>query len=574
VVSVPMSLSADGMVVTVDVSSLRGLSEYSLKTAADLTGVDGVSANGEKTISFKTGSSFKITDCSIENGAKDVSVIDDIEIAFENEINEKTLDGIKVTGNNIPYYEVEAMGNKVNIVFEDALPYNETITVTVAGTVESIDGIVLGTPQVFAFTTERNPITTLYHQDFDDITTSGSGADMSGNKFGGLTVQSANNGTYFSNYKVENGELFMNLHWAYKGSDTGNLRFLIDGSENWTDYETSADFKQNVKDGEKWVWSGFGLRYNGENSNNSMKVFLNYLQNSGSNPRISFNYINGEGTAKEYGWNTCTLNTNEWYRLTATVEGQKVTGKVEKDGVKIREVSYDMASETGTDEPLNEKGGIYIGQFWYQSYVDNILVEDKGLIFTPAQSKYTDGKIELKFNEELTNEEAALADLITVTNQNGEEKKINVVYGTNNKNVTIDILDAMHGEVYTITVDKAVVSAEHTSGMNTSKTFKLKCDVPYSISGLEITDVDGEFKANATVNVIDTSVEDEFTLIVVVYDADGAMVDFKKDYEKVTSGKVIELSTDGIAIENGYTASAFIWNNIDEMKALSGKVTK
>jgi len=568
-------LGDDLKTVYVDVSGLLAGERYTLSVGDKVMSADKTLISSEKNVLFTTSDDFGVLKITPAENEK-LNVLSDIRIELTDILASTEIDEfISIYGMTDDKYDVVVKdGRNIDIIFKEALPYDSDIKLTVKKGLISRSGKSIENDIKYTFHTEEDTSDILYQQNFDNITTSGSGADMSGNKFGGLTVQSANNGTYFSNYKVENGELFMNLHWAYKGSDTGNLRFLIDGSENWTDYEISADFKQNVKDAEKWVWSGFGLRYNGENSNNSMKVYLNYLENSGSNPRISFNHINGEGTAKEYGWNTCLLNTNEWYRLTATVEGQKITGKVEKDGVKIKEVSYDMVAQTGDENALNNQGYAYISQFWYQSYVDNIKVIDKGLKFTPSTTKYTDGKMTLDFDVPMN---TANAPIVEVKDESGKSASVTAKW-KGDRSIAIDAKGLIDGELYTVTLKREGVESLDGIPLAADKTCKVIADVPCYIENVQVSDIIPGEAVSASADITDygKDIYESYMLVLAVFDENGALYSIVTDTKKnIPENEKTSFSVTSIALpENaeGYRAECYIWDNMQNMHPVSDPV--
>ena len=561
-VNVPKSLSADRKVVTLNTAKLEELKKYTVTVASDFAAADGTVIANEKKFDFRKTSTFGVSETNVKNN---FSIIDDIEITFTDAINQETAQSITVTGNNLPAYDVVTSEKGAKVVFAEGLPYNTEITLTIPAALQRADGIVMGKEQTYTFKTEYNPITTLFFEDFE------SAAALE--RFENVGVNKS------VLYEIYDGKLLMKTH-ATRQADGGTPRLTtskdnnilyITGSENWDEYVVDID----VSNG--WYTKADET---GEYTDSEAMISVNTNKNDGSGMLLLQCYDAGWRSFSSYhlsDWvkggyldDTVRFNTNyktvHHIKIDASTTDYTASITNDLDGTKTHKVGWGNGA--------HPSGGVSLRSSWGRIVFDNLLVTDKGLTFGVEQSKYTDGEIKLVFDEALTNSEAELQNLVTVKNQNGETKELRVEYGQNQQSVLIEVLNAAEGEIYEITVDKAAKSAAFAKGMNNSKSFNLIYNPPYSIRNLAINEKDGQFVASAEINVTDKNIENQFTLILVVYDSEGKMVDFKTDAKTYDENTVKTFETQGIAKEAGYTASAFVWDNINDMTPLSGKVTK
>lgn len=272
------SLSEDGKSAQISVEGLNAGQSYDL-TVENVKSRSGKTMNSKKELQFTVSDDFDLVKITPTENEQNVDVLSDIKIEFSQNVNtENAEEYISVENMTGDDYYVKAEGKVLTVVFKDALPYDSDITVNLKEGISSETGKVLVNGAARTFHTDVDKSNVLYEQNFDDIAINYENGKYNGVKFAGLTVDEINNtDKYYNSFRVENGALLMSLTWKIgMDHDDGRLRFIIDGSENWTDYEISADFMQNVPDVEKWVRGGFGLRYNGENSGNSAKVMVDW----------------------------------------------------------------------------------------------------------------------------------------------------------------------------------------------------------------------------------------------------------------------------------------------------------
>lgn len=384
-----------------------------------------------------------------------VSVIEDISVTFSGEVDSTLLtkENFSVTSEGtVPDYEIQKNGNTVKLNFADEFDYDTDYTVTLKN---------VGEEQSFNFTTESNPLTTLFEEDFSTLTTITDRFTNTGRQSG--------NGHIFS-IDTTGKSLKISGYWS-KSVGNGPIA-TIKGSEDWVDYEVYGEFKNRPE-----TLGVIGLRQTVDTTTASNQTNDGYFISAGSyysaiadSTGMTLDLTKAKTSYLEPAFASASehpaVSDESFYGVTVSVDGNKIDASTTNlaTGEVMNSISYTDADNT------YKKGALGFGALNTFSYWDNIKVTDKGLLFTPDEIKNTGSTITLNFNEAI-NEESVTNDKVTV--KKGDEIVASAVEVADDKTVEIAIASPELDTEYSITVSKDILRTSDGLGMSTDKTFKV-----------------------------------------------------------------------------------------------------
>lgn len=388
------------------------------------------------------------------NNAKDISVLGDVELTFDTNINSATIAGnvtVSAAGGGTVNYTAKAgaAADRVAVVFTDGLQYEKSYTVTVGTGLQAISGSTLAASSSYTFTTEKDPVTTLFHDDFND-----SGALTKFTQIGTMDQAPA----YNEGYSVEKGMLKIWAQVETWKADWNNRPILkIKNSDDWRDYQ--VDFKFSTGDS--------------TGNPNFYPQVLVRIKNYGSNEYYSLTHCIHSWNQDSIGFSNSKTGKALWDTGKQSILGYGAyNGNLRAIGGNF---SYKINNEktnktfTATDAAPINYGGIAFSNFNKTIYFDDIRVTDMGFFFTVDQIKNVAKKITLTFNSDLNS--STIPGKITVKKGATPVPVTVTTNGTNKIDVTLNNVEA--DTIYTGIVSKDIASSAGNT-MSNDKVFQFK----------------------------------------------------------------------------------------------------
>ena len=539
---------------------------YSITVGDGITNSLGTkSLLNEKSFDIKTAQSvntFAVESRYPENGATNVSILEDATISFTNSVDKSTLttSNISVSGN--PTFSIlSKSASSVTLSFDDGLDFNTTYTIQLTSDVRDVHGNPL--PETtFYFATEKDTFNVLFAEDFNGDPVEALARfeqvgqmDPTGESYG------------IANNALRITAAAFHIDPVPAGYPSGNWEsrpmIMIIGSENWTDYEVEYDVNVNADRGYPTV----AVRFQDYHNYYRNYHRLDTVQNGGDGMFLS-RISDNASTSLATGITGDLFNRRTYYHAKFSAIGSEFAFESEtKDGIK---------TVYGTDSTW-ASGGIAFSNMRYEVLYDNIVVYDRGFMFEPAKIKNIREAITLNFNADV--DFNTIQGNITVSNEYGAVDTIITANGS--RGVNIAIVDPQPDTMYTVDVSKNIKRADGQA-MTMDKTFKIKTElatvtnINIKSGGQIINSLTGGSSINATADAcyyLSTG-EQEYTLILAVYDNNGYLYDISFEQETLTVGDVdpVPLTTPSITLPGnvaGFKARAFVWDNIVNIKPLS-----
>ena len=530
---------------------------YTITANESISNADGTkSLLNEKSFDVKTAkqeNTFAIQSTYPENGSTNVSVVDDVTFEFTNPVDITTLtdENIIVSGDT-NYSILLEDENIISIIFDDALDYSTTYNIEFTPGVKDIynNPLLVGT---LTFKTASG-INVLFEEDFE--------GDPEEALARFVDMGRTHDPEY---YTVENGALKI-VAQTEDGYEQ-RPKLMIKGSEIWSDYTVKVD----AQAASPRAFIGIMARFH--DRDNYYETLL-YFETAGSNnDRVIL-----RKRKPEYGY--AVLDEAErsdyfarytYYPCELTVKGNEISYYVETKGEPLTGTKTDYA---------HANGGVAFANTRYTVLYDNIVILDEGFLFTPSRIKNVKDRITLQFNEDVNF--STVDGNITVSDAYGTVDAIISQQGTNG--VEIKLVDPQPNTVYTVDVSKNVQSSDG-KGMTTDKTFDIKTEIPV-VENLSIKTGDQTVNsltgnmaiyASGDISYFGLQGEQEYTLILAVYDNNGHLYDLSYASETLYAGdtQYTPLTTPTITLPpnvNGYSVKAFVWDDMVNIKPISSSV--
>lgn len=545
-----------------------------------------------KTFSFATmASDFNVVSSYPADKSRDISVLDDMTVEFKYDVDESTIEN-NITVTPEVEYDVKVEDKTVKLVFADALEYYTDYTVAFAEGIKSTNGMPL-TAKTITFKTVPDMGNTLFYENFD--------GDAAAAQARFTEIGSENRHTS-ENFHVSNGVLNI-PSWYNAGTNQGEKTIpMITGSDVYGDFELDFDAKiPDLRDIATSLGSTLtvDLRYGMYNTAiSSIKLKMGNItavpvgDNSGhtNNEFIAASLCRDNINAIPY-FTTSTININDaettpqWMNSRIKFKGIKGTADIDFNlsgyGQEIS-ASYDSATSSNKDKEayVNGTGAIAFSTIanTRTTQLDNILVKDLGFGVTADSIKNTNGSVSLKFTETINPE--TVAENVKV--YDGENEVNAVVAGYDNV-ISVKVNNPESGKVYRVKISEGLKTMNGKSFPN-ERYIDFSCKLDLTIvnlnvmSGTEVVEaLTGGQKIYGTCDVENIGAySQEVTLVLAVYDENGALKSVKTDYVNLLKNTADTLKTAEITLPEtvtDYSAAVFCWDNLININPLTDSVT-
>ncbi len=550
---------------------------YTVELSDAIVSTSGISM-GAKSFSFTTMSNdFAVTTVPAD-GARDVSVLDDMTFSFNYDVNSATVIKDNITVSPAVDFEIKETENGYELVFANELDYYTDYTLTFSEAITSTGGMPLDSKTV-TFKTVPDMANALFYENFD-----GDAATAQAR----FTEVGSESRHETENFYVDSGVLKIPSY--YSGNDNqGQVSIAqIKDSESWSDFEIDLDtyipdFRSTTSGASVTVYLRRGtyggsasfiqLKYGDTANNGIITADLRRPINTVS-PYFSISAIDYNDAEK----------TPQWFNTKLSFDGTQNKMKInyEINGYgKTASTSFDSATKA---EDMNEpyvisKGAVAFSTLARTSttLLDNILVKDLNTNITADNIKNTDGNITIAF-------ESAL-DTTTVTDNvkvyDGDNEVPATVTAEGDK-LSVKVNSPVSGKVYRV---KLLSGSMSTSGSMFANEryidFSVQLDLTISnlvieSNGAPVPGLTGgtAIYAKGEVEYIGTGSK-TVTLIMAVYDNNGVLCGVKTNKVTVESGKTAYPVTESFTLPTDvtdYSAAVFCWDDLVNIKPLSDSV--
>ena len=545
-----------------------------------------LSADGEEfsgySFNFTTlESNFALSNSSIADGSRDVSVLDDLAVYFNDAVDFDTLEG-NITVSPEADFNLVEIDNGAILEFKDALEYYTNYTVNFSGDIATVDGMPLS-EKAITFKTAPDMGKALFYENFE-----GDEATAQAR----FTEIGSENRDSSENFYVGGGVLNLPSYYSGAANQADKTIAQIVGSETWGNIELDFDAKipdfRNIATsvggsidvrlrqgtyGAATSWINFHL---GDSSNNGiLKASM-----SRNNLNVVDPYISD--VSIDY---TDATTTPDWINnklLFTGAQGNAIVNYEMNAYGKTATASFDSknAPEGYRETYVLPTGSVAFSTLARTSktLIDNILVNDLDFAVTAENIKNNEGTATLIFSKGI--DTATVAENIKVYDGNNEVSATVAPQGTTKVDVSVDV--PVSGKVYTIKVLEGLTTADgKTLPSERSVNMSVKLDLTISnlaikSNGVAINSLtrNTEIYGTADVSYIGADAQ-SVTLILAVYDSYGNLHAVKTNKQTVTEGTVKTLETAKYTLPSnvtGFTAQAFCWDDLVNIKPLSDSV--
>lgn len=550
--------------------------KYTVNLSSQITSAAGDELTDYSFSFTTTESNFAILTTLPANDAEDVSVLSDLTVYFNNDVNPDTLSG-NITVTPAADFKIKNSGSSIKLVFTDALSYYTDYTVTFNDSIQTVDGMPLS-KKIISFKTAPDMGKALFYENFNGD------AETAQSRF---TETGTPDTDHDEHFYVEDGVLKLKTWHSGATGQSNKTEATIIGSNTWRNYEISYDFKLPVLTNTSLGPTNY-LRIRDQKPTGTNRYVTVSTGDSSNNGTLTTSITREDSKNGTYG-STEGFNYNaaNYYHAELYFTGSKsdavlnysLSGTAADGNPVTQNISYNAVA--------NEQSGGYVDANGYVTFtalggtqlIDNILVNDLDFYITAENIKNNKGTATLKFSQPLDTE--TVFDNIKVYDGNTEVDAFITVY--NQTTITVSVKKPESGKTYRI---KALTGLLSTSGVNLSNERYIDMSVQLDLTvsnlsikanGNPITSLSGgsEIYGSADIEYVGTN-NQNITLILAVYDSDGALYAVKTNKQAFTSETAASYETGKITLPSditGYTASVFCWDDLLNIAPMSGSVT-
>ena len=542
---------------------------YTISVGDGITNAAGTkSLTNEKIFDIKTAkqvNTFAVESTYPLNGETNVSILEDVTFEFTNSVDINTLTSANINvSDDVAFSIMLKSPNKITLSFDDGLNFNKTYTASLTSGVKDVFGNPLPESSI-SFSTARDTMSILFEEDF------------SGDPATALArfEQVGQMDPIGESYDVIDNALSITAEAFhlddYDGLPEGHPSngyesrpiLQIKGSENWTDYEVEFDVCRYTARS----WANVVFRFQDYNNFYEARFQADTIGNG--NDRVFIRRFLSRASTEFNTTPTDNLFSRYvFYPAKLTVIGNEYTQTIEtNDGTKtVTATSSDWAS-----------GGIGFSNYRYTARFDNIVVYDKGFLFTPSRVKNVTNALTLNFNDDVNFD--TIENKIIVSNEFGPVDTIISQHGS--RGVNIALVDTLPDTIYTVEVDKGIENLQGKT-MTSDKTFQFRTELS-TVNNIAIKSetspvisltADSSIYASADISYYRLTGQQDYTLILAVYDDQGYLYDLSFVKETLYAGDSdsMPITTPAINLPSnvtGYKARAFVWDNMVNIKPIS-----
>lgn len=528
------------------------------------------------TFNFTTlSSTFAVSSTLPADGSRDISVLDDMTIIFNDDVDVDTLAG-NITVTPTADFDIVEVDGGIKLAFKNALEYYTDYTVTLSGDISTVDGMPMS-EKVITFKTAPDMGKALFYENFD-----GDEATAQAR----FTETGTPDTDHDEKFYVENGVLKLKT-WHSGATGQDNLtRATIIGSDAWGNYDINYDFKLPVPQNTSLGPTHYlHIR---QQDPNVVNRYVNIAVSDSSKAGIVSASIARESSGNgSYGsTESFSYDASKYFNAYLYFTGTKANAVVDysltgtdTDGNAVtKEINYDATTNGKAGGYVDAKGFVSFSAKSGTHLIDNILVNDLDFTMSATGIKNNEGTVTLTFSKAL--------DTTTVTDNikvyDGDTEVAATVVAEGSTTVKVTVKNPVSGKVYTI---KALTGLTNADGkaLSNERTIEMSVKLDLTISNLAVKSNGSvvsaltggaEIYGSADVEYLGTATQD-VTLIIAVYDADGYLYAVKTNKVTLTEGTVDTLETAKITLPTditGYTASVFCWDDLVNIKPLSDSI--
>ena len=552
---IPVTMTNDGvddLFITIPEDILAN-NTYTLVVEKEVTNVAGERMNVDKKFEITTAASnINVVSSKPANGEKDVNLLTDVSVTFDNAIDLAKLDEAIIEIEDI-------LGNKIDCTVSPEKSTNKTICVSidedleagktytaVVSNVYSADGDRMIGKKRIQFTTAKDS-EYIYYNDFSDAST--------------ISDFEAALGTGGS-VTIEDGRLYIKTNNETTKLDANVDTFAtLKNSAKWSDYEVEFDLQAHhdtryitfdVRDDENVLIADF-------NTKSEYHVGGETFFRSGYGDEAT-DFVPAD-PSKMIGKNTS-------HNIKVKVIGSQFTLTVDD------EVVYDKAIET-----MNKVGSIRFGvRFIGSISIDDLKVRDYSVSYKVTNKKdVKEGdEVLVTFDTEM-NTDTFDAEIVTMTDKDGVAVNASV-RAVDEKTMAIKVpYGVLPNEIYYVKMSTDIISAAGVPLAN-EKVFEIRtAEKEFSITDL-VLKVDGEepssLKAGDVVTVSayaknNSITKEDAVLVIAVYD-NGSLIELKSAPISLESKTDDTFYITDYKIPSGekITASIMVWDGLKTIKPL------
>lgn len=252
-----------------------------------------------------------------------------------------------------------------------------------------------------------------------------------------------------------------------------------------------------------------------------------------------------------------------------------------KDGLKLSQYlakwDIELMALAETNNNIKFEVGNVSGRAGEYVDVPIKITENSGVAAYNLKVSYDDSLVPVSITNNLSN--GTLTSNLQQENFNSDYVTAYWVNPSNNKTIgnaftiRFKINEDVDGELpITLSYEEGDICDQLFNNLNTTLTHGFilinNSDYDYSIDDINISDIEGGY-AYANANIRELSINDTGNiLLIAVYDKEGLLVDLKTIDITTSNDRVITIN-EKIIYEEGHEIKAFIWDNLNDMNALS-----
>ena len=543
---IPVAVSNNGaneLYVTVPDEILSN-ETYTLTVKKEVKDASGDRLNNDKVFEVKTKKSeFNVVSVYPENGAKNVSILDDIQIEFDNPVDysaENSVVSLTDENGNAVSCEISqahSTDKKMYILTDDTLLPGVTYILKISGVTSLSGEKMLGTKTV-TFKTAEEAASYLYYNDFETDS---------------LDEFEISKGTGNETVEIKDGRLYLTMssQSAIVSGDEAYAKII--GSEDWSDYEVEADVQANN------AVAYPVLRTRGESLPTSISIVNSKYDITTDGNKVSKTVDGGHA-----------FGVNKSRKLVVRVVGNKFTVSLDDEVIFDGIESANAAKVGGV-----ELGSIYMGTVSF----GEIKVKDLGISYTVNKVKnITEGEEVLVTFDRAMNKDTF--DSLNVMVTDAEGIKLNTsVRAVDDTTMAIKIPYGVESnEIYKVWMSKDISSAEGVL-LSSDKEFSIKTvEKDLHIGNMILKNSSGEVSKLSAGDVVKASAiaknnmaTSQGVVVVMAIYENNKLIEVKTAEELLPSKSEKTLETEGYTVPatEGITVRVMAVDDLDTIMPLA-----